>query len=81
MTTVEESVVMASLEWICDTCGAHHPTEPWDCPGCQKEVCESCFWSYAHCPPCTEGKNDSQLLAAANAAGFEFEDDEETEDA
>ena len=69
---------MASFQLICDTC--HEVTEgsqppPWECPGCGQEVCEHCFWSYAHCKKCCEGKTDTELIAAATDAGFEFEND------
>ena len=67
---------MASIKWVCDSCRKGDYTKPWDCPGCGEEVCENCFWSFAHCRKCSEGKTDEELRIAANDAGFEFEPDE-----
>ena len=62
------------MAWICETCEAKHKSRNngWDCPGCSREVCESCFDRYAHCKPCSKGKTDEELRLAANTAGFDF---------
>jgi hypothetical protein len=62
--------------WICEGCehGQRFRSNVWDCPGCQREICDSCGWRYGHCRPCAEGKSDEQLRLAANANGqFDFE--------
>ena len=60
--------------WICETCGKGSRTQPWNCPTCRKEVCECCFDSYAHCSQCAMKFTESQLIHAANAQGFDFDE-------
>lgn len=64
--------MMASRLWVCDTCHEPHEKMAWECPGCGKETCENCFWSFAHCKQCCEGKTDKELQVAAEEAGFDF---------
>lgn len=45
----------------------------WDCPGCEKECCDSCAWRYGHCKSCSAGKTDEQLHLAANFKGADFD--------
>lgn len=61
--------------WICEGCNGPHRVQSgiWDCPGCGKECCDSCFSVYAHCKPCCEGKSDEEMRLAANAKGHDFE--------
>lgn len=60
--------------WICDACKYFVAVRPWECPGCQKEICDNCGWMHGHCKACAEGKTESDLAAAANATGnFDFE--------
>ncbi len=67
---------MATRQWVCDSCHEADEQIPWECPGCGNETCENCFWSFAHCKKCSEGKTDEELLLAANEAGFDFEPEE-----
>lgn len=30
--------------WICEGCDRGILLKPWDCPGCGKEICDSCGW-------------------------------------
>lgn len=62
--------------WICEGCEQFVRSQPWDCPGCKKEICDNCFYATAHCEQCAEGKTDNELAIAANAVGWEFELDE-----
>jgi len=67
------------LAWICEGC--HEPQKSrdhiWDCPGCDKEICEACFDRLGHCRTCAAGKSDEELRLDANATGrFDFEPDE-----
>lgn len=66
---------MTYLAWICERCGHGQKfrSNVWNCPGCGKEVCDSCFDRYAHCKECAAGKPDEQLRLAANAAEFDFD--------
>ena len=64
---------MASRQWVCDSCHEADEQIPWECSGCGNETCEHCFWLFAHCKKCSEGKTDEELRVAANEAGFEFE--------
>lgn len=60
--------------WKCDSCGEIDQNgRPWNCPGCDEEVCENCFDSFAHCEMCAAVKTDEELRLAANAAGWNFE--------
>lgn len=59
--------------WQCDRCGLAVKETPWDCPGCQRETCERCFASYAHCKTCSVGRSNEELRYRANAAGWDFE--------
>lgn len=63
--------------WQCDNCQRIHQNQSliWDCPGCGKEVCDSCFGKFAHCNECCDkaDRNDNYLIAAANAKGYDFE--------
>lgn len=63
--------------WKCDTCGEIDTVqEPWNCPICKKEVCESCFGEYGHCRKCSEGKTELELIRSANNSKFnDFEFD------
>ncbi len=65
---------MTYRAWICEGCkrGQKFRDNVWDCPGCGKEGCDDCFWMYAHCKPCCEGKSEEELRLAANAKGFDF---------
>lgn len=49
--------------WLCESCLATHDERcsMWDCPGCEKEVCDSCFDRYLHCKTCASGKTDQEL--------------------
>lgn len=67
--------VMARKMWVCDSCGKGNDRMPWGCPGCGSETCERCFWTFAHCRACAEGKSPESLRLAANLSGFEFEPD------
>lgn len=62
--------------YLCENC--RYPSRVkahiWNCPGCGKEVCESCFDRLAHCKPCAEGKTDNQLKVIANKEGWDFYD-------
>ena len=71
---------MAYRAWICERCRAPHRfrSNIWDCPGCDKEGCDSCFELYAHCKECAVGKTDEDLRLAANAKGFYFQPTEQT---
>jgi hypothetical protein len=67
---------MTYQAWICESCLAMHQTRAsmWNCPSCEKEVCDTCFETYGHCKPCAKGKADEELRLAANATGaFDFE--------
>lgn len=65
------------IGWKCDTCNA--VTElgsPWNCVGCGKEICDSCFYMYGHCRPCCQGATELELAKRANAKGdFDFDID------
>lgn len=69
---------MAYQAWICESCESHWASyrRIEDCPGCGKDVCDSCGSKFGHCKPCSEGKTDEELRVAANAAGFDFEPDD-----
>lgn len=66
---------MTYRAWVCESCshGQKARLNVWNCPGCGKEICESCFDRYAHCKPCAAGKTDEELRQAANAKGHDFE--------
>ncbi len=66
---------MTFRAWICETCRRPHLFQAviWNCPGCGKEVCDSCFDRLAHCKTCAAGKSDEELRLAANKKGFDFE--------
>jgi hypothetical protein len=64
---------MAKRVWQCDSCKKANEQEPWECPGCGNETCDSCFDRYAHCRACSMNKRDEDLRLAANAAGYDFE--------
>ena len=64
---------MAHRVWQCDTCRGVSDNEPWECPGCGKETCDSCFDRYTHCRTCSLGKSDEELRTAANKFGYDFE--------
>lgn len=61
------------IGWQCEACGNVNHNRPWVCPGCRQETCDSCFGSYGHCKACAHGANDSDLIDAANRAGWDFE--------
>ena len=67
---------MASLLWVCDTCGSGDESMPWDCVGCGCETCEHCFGAFAHCKKCSGEKTDEELRLFANSCGYDFEADE-----
>lgn len=60
---------MTHRAWICEGCGRGQVFRDnvWDCPGCGKEGCDSCFWMFGHCKPCSVGKTQEELRVAANA--------------
>jgi hypothetical protein len=66
---------LAYRAWICEGCQRPQKFRDniFDCPGCGKEGCDSCFWMYAHCKPCCDGKTDEQLRLAANEKGWDFQ--------
>ena len=69
---------MTFRAWICETCRDHHQMLDyiWDCPGCDIEICESCFDRLGHCKACAAGKTDEELRRVANEkGGFDFESD------
>lgn len=49
--------------WQCEGCKKIDNLKPWKCGGCGKEICETCFWAYALCKSCCEGKTDEQMKA------------------
>lgn len=53
--------------WQCETCKNTHNARCsiWNCPGCEKEVCDSCFDRYMHCKSCSSGISDGELAKAA----------------
>jgi len=53
--------------WECESCGEWEHEKPWACPGCGKEVCDSCFNSYMHCRECSEKTPVAELKRAAEA--------------
>ena len=62
--------------WQCDGCKGYlsQAWKPWNCPGCGKEICDSCGWMMGHCKACSAGKSERQLAIAANATGnFDFD--------
>jgi hypothetical protein len=61
--------------WKCEGCkGLSKSPQPWNCPGCGKEICDNCGWAMAHCKACAGDKTDEELRLAANATGnFDFE--------
>lgn len=67
---------MAYRAWVCETC--KYPSRVrdhvWECPGCGKDTCESCFDHLAHCKACSAGKTDEELRTVAHAHGFDFGD-------
>ena len=72
---------MTYRAWICESCQRpqRFRSNVWDCPGCGREGCDSCFWMYAHCKPCCQGKTEVELRTAANAAGWDFVSEESGE--
>lgn len=65
---------MAIRGWKCQGCNQFVSTQPWCCPTCRKEICDMCFDKYAHCKDCAGRFTDDQLIHAANAQGFDFEE-------
>lgn len=67
---------MSKLLWVCETCQRAHKLERniWKCPGCGAEVCEWCFSIFAHCQKCAAKGDEKSLIAAANNAGWDFEE-------
>ena len=49
----------------CDNCHEFTPAASWifNCIECQKEICESCMYSWATCKECAVGKTDEFLAA------------------
>ena len=66
---------MTYRAWICERCRAPqiYRDNIWDCPGCEKEGCDSCFDRYGHCKECAAGKTDEELRIAANEQGRDFQ--------
>jgi hypothetical protein len=64
--------------WKCDSCGTISPEEPWNCPSCGKEVCESCLDRFMLCKDCSKGKTSLECKEIAIKAGYfdreEFEE-------
>lgn len=67
---------MAKHVWQCETCNECHTfyDNIWECPGCRKEICESCFDKFAHCKECAKDKTDKELIAASAIFGWEFDE-------
>lgn len=53
--------------WLCEGCQGTHTTRCsiFACPGCNGEVCDSCFDRYMHCKACSANKTDEELAVAA----------------
>jgi len=60
--------------WKCDTCGFIDNNEPWDCPVCGKEVCESCFEMYMICKDCADGKTHEEVKIMSEKLGYEWDE-------
>lgn len=66
--------MMVYLAWICETCNKSNKNaqDIWNCPSCDKEICENCFDRYAHCYECSKEKSDKELILAASNEGWDF---------
>lgn len=53
----------------CDNCQEFTQSKAWifSCIECDKEICESCMYSWATCKECATGKTDAFLAARFNA--------------
>lgn len=56
--------------YICDNCQAGHVYRSFifRCLWCEKEICESCMYSWQACKECAVGKTDQQLEIVYNEA-------------
>ena len=43
----------------------------WNCPGCHKEICETCFDRLSHCKGCSKGKTETELIRACEMVGID----------
>ena len=59
-------------QWQCE-CGEINGSQPWECPGCGKEVCEGCLWEFMHCRTCSEADPDKDKLRLAAEAKYQIE--------
>lgn len=52
----------------CDNCKEFTQSQAWifTCIECNKEICESCMYSWATCKECATGKTDDFLEARFN---------------
>ena len=74
------------LGYKCDTCGGftescgipaldtNTENQPWPCPVCGKEACSKCYYKFATHKTCCVGKTDTELIALADAVGWDFGD-------
>lgn len=55
--------------YACDNCNEFTQSRAWifNCIECEKEICESCMYSWATCKECAAGKTDEFLSARFNA--------------
>ncbi len=60
--------------WKCEGCNKFAADEPWCCPTCRREICDTSFDKYAHCKHCSSAFTDAQLIHAANSQGYNFEE-------
>ncbi len=53
----------------CDNCHDFTQLRDWifHCIECEKEICESCMYSFATCKECAVGKTDAFLSARFDA--------------
>ena len=53
----------------CDNCKEFTQSIAWifNCIECEKEICESCMYSWATCKECAAGKTDEFLAARFDA--------------
>ena len=54
--------------FTCDNCHEFTQSKAWifNCIECQKEICESCMYSWATCKECAVGKTDTFLAERFN---------------
>ena len=58
--------------WKC-RCGHIDSEKPWNCPNCDKEVCDRCFARYALCEVCSAlCAGDEEAMEMSERGGWDW---------